>query len=137
EQRPGDRGRNPVLASAGLGDQPRLSHALCQHGLGEHLVSLVGAAMEQILALEIELARQVAAAGQRCWPSGIIREQAVELRGERRVVLSIEERPLQLLERRHEYLGHKAAAEAAEATAQAHALSRWRDTGRRASNSAA
>ena len=80
-----------MLAGAGLGDQPGLAHALGEQALAEHLVGLVRAAVEQVLALQIDVARQVAASGQRRRPAGIIGEQAVELGCESRVLLRVEE----------------------------------------------
>ena len=115
----------------------RLAHALREQALAEHLVGLVRAAVEQVLALQIDVAGQVAAAGQRRRPAGIIGQQAVELGRERGVVLRVEEGGLELLERGHQDLGHVAAAEAAEAAAQAHARNPCRDAGRSASNRAA
>ncbi len=127
EQRADDRGGDAMLAGAGLGDQPGLAHAPGEQPLPEHLVGLVRAAVEQVLALQIDVAGQVAAAGQRRRPPGIIGEQAVELGRERRIVLRVEEGRLELLQRRHQDFGHIAAAEAAEAAAQAHARNRSRD----------
>ena len=69
EQRADDRGRDAVLAGAGLGDQPRLAHAPREQALPQHLVGLVGAAVKQVLALQIDVARQVAAARQRRRPA--------------------------------------------------------------------
>ena len=125
-----------MLAGAGLGDQPGLAHAPGKQALRQHLVGLVRAAVEQVLALQIDVAGKVAAAGQRRRAAGIVREQAVELGGERRIVLRVEERGFELLERGHQDLRHIAAAEAAEAAVQAHARSRSRAAGRSASNSA-
>ena len=70
-----------MLAGAGLGDQPRLAHPPGEQRLAEHLVGLVGAAVEQVLALQIDrpCRAEVAAAGQRRRPAGIIGEQVVEL----------------------------------------------------------
>ena len=120
EQRADDRGRDAVLAGARLGDQAGLAHALREQPLPQHLVGLVRAAVEQVLALQIDVAGQVAAAGQRRRPPGVVREQAVELGGERRIFLRVEERRLELLERRDQDFGHVAAAEPAEAAVQAH-----------------
>ena len=78
-----------------------------------------------------------AAAGQGRRASGIIGEQLVEIGGEGWVILRVEERSFELLQCRHEDLGHKAAAEPAEAAGQAHARSRSRPRGRSVSNSAA
>ena len=62
EQGAGHRGGDAVLAGAGLGDQPGLAHPPREQGLAEHLVGLVGAAVEQILALQID-ARPVGCRG--------------------------------------------------------------------------
>ena len=52
EQRAGGGGRDAVLAGAGLGDDPRLAHALGQQALAERVVELVRARVHQVLALE-------------------------------------------------------------------------------------
>ena len=41
EERAGGGGGDAVLAGAGLGDDPRLAHALGEQGLPEHVVDLV------------------------------------------------------------------------------------------------
>ena len=51
EKRAGHRGRDSVLAGAGLGDQAGFAHALRQQALSKHLVGLVRPAVEQVLAL--------------------------------------------------------------------------------------
>ena len=65
QQSTNDRGGDAVLAGAGLGDQARLAHPFGEQPLGEHLVGLVRTAVEQVFALEEDVARQVAAASQR------------------------------------------------------------------------
>ena len=110
EQGAGHRGRDAVLAGAGLGDQPRLADALGEHRLGEHLVGLVRAAVEQVLALEIDadaVGAEVAATGQRRRPPGIFDEQVDKLGLECRILLRLEKGRLERLERRHEDLGHE------------------------------
>ena len=73
------------------------------------------AAVEQILALEIEPAvAEVAAAGERSRAAGVGREQVVELGSEGRVLFGVEERGLKLFERGQQDFGDVAAAEAAE-----------------------
>ena len=52
EQRARRRGGHAVLARAGLGDDPRLAHALGQQALAERVVELVRARVHQVLALE-------------------------------------------------------------------------------------
>ena len=44
-----------MLSGTGLGDEPGLSHLLCQQSLPQHIVDLVGAGMVQILPLQINL----------------------------------------------------------------------------------
>ena len=83
-----------------------------------------------------EVAGEIAAAGERGRPTGVVREQAVELRGKGRIILRVEERRFELFERGHEDFGDVAAAEPAEAAVQAHARNACRDCGLRASNNA-
>ena len=52
EQRAGRRDADAVLAGAGLGDDPRLAHALGEQRLAERVVELVRAGVQQVLALE-------------------------------------------------------------------------------------
>jgi hypothetical protein len=95
EQRPGHGGGDAMLPGAGFGDQAALAHTLCQQALGQHLVGLVRAAVEQILTLQVNarLARpKVAAACERRWPPGISSEQPVELGLEARIVPGRQER---------------------------------------------
>ena len=54
EQRAGGRGRDAVLAGAGLGDDPRLAHPAGEQALAERVVDLVRAGVEQVLALEVD-----------------------------------------------------------------------------------
>ena len=60
-------GRDPVLAGSGLGDDPLLAEPACDHRLPEGVVDLVGAGVQQILALQIEplLRSEARSAGQR------------------------------------------------------------------------
>src|SRR6185436_6359116 len=93
--------------------------------LAEHLVGLVGAAVKQILALEVETRppAEIATKGQRSRPPGIGGEQPVQLGAEGEILRRVEDRRLELLDRRNEYLRHIGAAISAEASAQAHAAS--------------
>ena len=70
EQRARGRGRDAVLAGAGLGDDPRLAEPAGQQRLAERVVDLVGAGVGEVLALEVEpqprdrgAARRATAAG--------------------------------------------------------------------------
>ncbi len=136
EQSAGDSGRDAVLAGAGFRDEPSLPHALREQRLGQHLVGLVRTAVEQILALEEDVAGQVAAASERRRATGIIRQQIIELRRESRVGLRIEERRFELLERRQEDFRNVTAAIPSKPSVQAHWRSSCRDRGRSASNKA-
>ena len=130
---------DPMLAGPGLGDQAGLAHALGEQALGQHLVGFVRAAVEQILALQIDSAMpEIAAARERGRPPRIGCEERVEFGTESGILFRVEERGLELLERGQEDFGNVAAAEAAKAAIQAHARSlSLRETGRSASNSAA
>src|SRR6185437_8306802 len=90
-------------------------------------------AVEQVFALQIDIAGQIAAAGERRGPPRIAREKRIQLGRKRGVLLRVEERRLELLERGNQDFRHIAAAEAAEAAVQAHARSRSRERGRSAS----
>ena len=54
EQRAGGGGGDPVLAGAGLGDDPPLAHPRGQQRLAQGIVDLVGAGVVEVLALEID-----------------------------------------------------------------------------------
>ena len=82
------RGRcDAVLARAGLGDDPVLAEPAGDHALSERVVDLVGAGVEQILALQIEplVGSEASRARQRRRTARVVRKQLVELGAERRV----------------------------------------------------
>ena len=54
EQRTRRRGRHPVLAGAGLGDDPGLAHLLGQQRLTQHVVDLVGSGVVEVFSLQEE-----------------------------------------------------------------------------------
>ena len=54
EARARGRGRDAVLAGAGLGDDPRLPEPAREHDLAEGVVDLVRARVVEVLALEVE-----------------------------------------------------------------------------------
>jgi hypothetical protein len=64
EARAGRRGRNAMLARAGLGDDALLAHAAREQNLAEHVVDLVRAGVIELFALEINL-RAAEMLGQR------------------------------------------------------------------------
>ena len=112
EQGADHRGRDAMLARASLRDQAALAHPLGEEALRQHLVGLVRAAVEQILALQIQAAMaDIGAARERGGPTGIGRQQRLQFGDECRILLGIEERALQLLERGQQDFGYIAAAE--------------------------
>ena len=90
EQRARGRGRDAVLAGAGLGDDARLAHALGEQRLPERVVDLVRAGVREVLALEKD-AHAVAtrARGEACGlvdrrrPADVVLQQSIELGAER------------------------------------------------------
>ena len=105
EQRAGGRGRDAVLAGAGLGDDPGLAEPARQQRLAERVVDLVGAGVGEVLALQVEaepvrqagravggdrplegLVREPVGAVERRRAAGEAREQLAQLRPEARVV---------------------------------------------------
>ena len=83
EQRAGGGAGDAVLAGAGLGDDPRLAHALGQQRLAERVVDLVRAGVQQVLALEVDRAAGAPrrAAAPRTAASGGRRSRAAAARG--------------------------------------------------------
>ena len=81
EARADRRGRDAVLAGAGLGDDALLAEPPREHRLAERVVQLVRAGVEQVLALEVEalVGREALGARERRRPAGVRREQLVQL----------------------------------------------------------
>ena len=87
----GGRG-DPMLARAGLGDEPGLAHLLGKQSLTQHVVYLVGAGVVQILPLEVDfrpaqVLRQLFGEGQPGGPARVLVQQLRQLPVEARVVL--------------------------------------------------
>ena len=89
----GDGGRgDPVLASAGLGDDPGLAQMLGQQGLADGVVDLVRAGVVEVFSLEPDL-RPTPGLGQplamveRAGPADVVGVVAVQLGAEGGVVL--------------------------------------------------
>ncbi|MNE27481.1 hypothetical protein D3C80_1208920 [compost metagenome] len=99
-----------MLTGAGLGDDLFLAHALGEQGLAQHLVGLVGAAVQQIFTLQIEAGLgalgQVAGQGERGRAPGVLGQQLLEFGDKGRVILGIDEGLLQLEQGGDEDLGH-------------------------------
>ena len=80
EARAGGRGRDAMLAGAGLGDDARLAHAPGKQDLAHHIVDLVRAGMVELVALEIDLGAaemlgQPLGEIERAWPADIMLEE--------------------------------------------------------------
>ncbi len=123
EERAGCCARDAVLAGAGLGDDACLAHAPGQQRLPERVVDLVRAGVREILALE-EDAPAAGSCGepprlpQRCRTADVVREQPRQLLRERRILPRRQILALERLDRRHQRLGHEAAAELAVVAAR-------------------
>src|SRR6202020_1396494 len=104
------RGRAPVLAGAGLGDDPRLAHLPGEQRLTDRVVNLVGAGVVEVFAFEVDLmARGLAQPGravQRRWAPDVVTRERVALRDEAWVLTGLDPGQLQLGQRRHQRLGH-------------------------------
>ena len=111
-QQGADHGRGrPVLAGAGLSDDALLTHPLGQEGLAQNLVALVGTPMDQVLALEqdtgVALQRQIAQLGDRRGTPQVAGRERVQLSGEGRIRLGVDEGVLELVQRWNQQLGHE------------------------------
>ena len=84
EARGDRRGRDAVLAGAGLGDDARLAQALREQRLADAVVDLVRAGVVQVLALEVdlraaELLRPAPRVVDRARPADVVLELVLEL----------------------------------------------------------
>jgi hypothetical protein len=129
EARAERRGRDAVLAGAGLGDDPPLAHPAGEQNLAQNVVHLVGAGVVELVALEVDLGAAGEARGrrglaqvlgqplgevERARPADIMREVALNLGPEGRVGPGLRVGLLELQDERHQGLGDEAAAEQAE-----------------------
>jgi hypothetical protein len=106
------RGRDAVLARAGLGDDAVLAEPPGEHRLAERVVELVRSGVEEVLALEVEPhpRSEPLRPRERCRPAGEGSAELVQLGGEARVCLRRPPAGLELVERRDERLGDIPAA---------------------------
>ena len=108
------RGRDAVLARAGLGDDAPLAHAPREQRLADRVVDLVGAGVVQVLALEqhrrADLLGEAGGRGERRGPADELGQQRVELRPERRIRPGRVVERGQIVERGDQRLGDVAAA---------------------------
>ena len=118
EERARRRGRHAVLAGAGLGDHPRLAHPLGEQHLADGVVHLVRAGVAEILALEpharADLGREARREVDRRRPAHVVAQQIEAPLLECGVGAGLRVGGLERVERRHEGLGHVAAAVATE-----------------------
>ena len=111
-----------MLAGAGLGDDARLAHALCEKRLTERVVDLVGAGVGEVLALQPDrraarVLREPRGRRQLRRTADELAQEPVELEQERRIGARGAVGVVEFLERVQERLWHIAAAEHAEAAA--------------------
>ena len=123
EQRADRGGGDAVLPGAGLGDDPRLAHALGEQRLPERVVQLVRAGVEEVLPLEVdagpqrERLRQAVGAKERSGPAGVRAQKARQLLAVTGVRTRGRPGALELVQRRDQRFRHEAAAICAESAA--------------------
>ena len=115
KQRAHGCGGNPMLARAGLRDDPLFAHPPRQQPLAQRVVDLVRAGVQQVLALQVDsCAAQMFghAAGEveRRRPPAIVVQQPVQFGVKRRVCVRQGVGRLQFLKRRHQCLWHVPSA---------------------------
>ena len=116
EARTDGGGRDAVLAGAGLRDDPPLAEPLGEHRLAEGVVQLVGAGVEEVLALQVDAPVGVEARGarERCRAPRVVRAELVELCPEGIVGSGADPAGRELVEGRDQRLRDVAAAVDAE-----------------------
>src|SRR5205085_7429694 len=112
EARADGRGRDAVLARAGLGGDPPLAEPEREQRLAESVVELVRAGVKQVLALQVEPLARGEALGERerRRPAGVRAAELVQLGAEGFVRPGLVPARLELVERRDQRLGDEAAA---------------------------
>ena len=108
-----------MLASARLGDDARLAHALGELDLAQAVVDLVAAGVIELVALEVdfgaaEVLGQAFGEIERARPAGVVGIECVELSLEGGVGLRILVGTTELEDQGHQRLGNEAPAEQAE-----------------------
>ena len=118
----GGGGGDAVLAGSRLGDDALFAHAEGEQRLADGVVDLVGAGVEQVLALEPDL-RAAAVFGEALGeheirrPAGELAEGVVEVALELRVGLRLAVGGVESVERADERLGDERSAVVAEVAA--------------------
>ncbi len=121
-------GGHAVLAGPGLGDEAFLAHAHGQEALPQRIVDLVRAGVGQVFALQIDAGAaprlgQTPGQVQPRGPAGVLAHQVVQFLLELRVVAGLAVGLGQLLEGRHQRLGHVPTAVRPETAGQRFCLS--------------
>src|SRR5690242_14408642 len=96
-----------MLSRTGFGDDPPLPHPLCQQRLTDAVVDLMGAGVQQVFTLEIdlcsaELLSETARVEKRSRPAGILFEQPLELSSKLFIASRLLVFALEFLECRHQ-----------------------------------
>ena len=117
-------GGHPMLASAGLGDDPLLAHTKGKQSLAQGVIDLVGTGVVQVFALEPDARSPLGAAVVLAQPLGFIKragsadigaQELLEPSGERRILPGFSGRSFQLGQGRHQCLRHVLTAVATKA----------------------
>ena len=119
EARGDRRGRDAMLARAGLGDDARLAHAAREQDLAEAVVDLVRAGVVEVFALQInlraaEMLGQALGEIERALAADIVLEHSAEFGLERGIGFRGFVGALQIEHQRHQRLGDEAPAITAE-----------------------
>ncbi len=118
EARAHRRGRDAVLAGAGLGDDAVLAEPPREHHLAERVVELVRAGVEEVFALEVDplAGGEALRERERRRTARVRREEGVEFGAEALVLARGAPAGVELVERRDQRLGDIAPAVFAEVT---------------------
>ena len=111
--------RDTVLAGSRFRDDAGFPEPLRQQDLAEGVVDLVGASVEQVLALEVnlrptEFLRPTVGEIERGWPPDVVFQQIIELGLESGVGLRLGIRLREILQGRHQCLGDEHPPELSE-----------------------
>ena len=124
KERAGKCRSHAVLTRAGFGNDAGLSHAAGKKRLTEHLIGFVGAAVNEVFALQINHGvgafGETAHTGERRRAARIVAEQIIEFGGKRRVFLRVNKGGFELVERRNQDFRNELTAVLAEIRIEKH-----------------